>query len=170
DIEQSVDGFSGLWQRIAETAPAPVEDAVRSALMLFPLGESREDTLQRALSFSRNVRDTSFTSVADTATSILITQSLHSDYPATISRYREFYEGLRSQTLTESEIGLASALLTVEGGPDGPMALRRFAVARQYLERFNGNGMLVPAAMLAILSTEIEESLDNLRIASSGIS
>ena len=168
-IEQDVWRFSDLWQRIAQTAPTGVEDAMRAALMLFPLRESAERVLQEALRFASAVRGPGSPAVADVATSVLVVQGSQSEDPTLMARFSDYVHGLGTPSVPENDVGLSAALLTVGGGPDPSAALRRFALAREYLSRFNGGGMAVPSAMLAILSAEIEESLDNLRIASAEI-
>jgi hypothetical protein len=55
-------------------------------------------------------------------------------------------------------------------GPFPPeVAWERFGRALGALSRFNGGGMEVPAAMVAVLPLGVEESLDNLRLASAAI-
>src|SRR5207245_6141893 len=106
---------------------------------------------------------------ADVATSCLLVQSSRTENPTLVPRYAAYFQALRMPSVPEKDVGLSSALLTVGGGPDPAAAIRRFELARDYLSRFNGGGMAVPSAMLAILSAEIEESLDNLRMASAEI-
>jgi len=47
---------------------------------------------------------------------------------------------------------------------------QQFHIARSYLARLSQGEMAVPAAMLAVLATEIDETLDDLRMASSEVS
>ncbi|TLZ55674.1 MAG: hypothetical protein E6K17_05370 [Methanobacteriota archaeon] len=168
-IQQDLKAFTDLWQTIAKNAPTFPEDAMRAGLMLFPLRDSRERVLQEALSFGSAVREVGPTTVADVATSVLLVQSSRTENPTLVPRYAAYFQALRMPSVPEKDVGLSSALLTVGGGPDPSAAIRRFELARDYLSRFNGGGMAVPAAMLAILSAEIEESLDNLRMASAEI-
>ena len=67
------------------------------------------------------------------------------------------------------DLMLAAAIFAITGtnGPDPLVA--RWKAAREFLGRFGEDRMAVPAAMLAVFATEVEESLENLRIASAQI-
>jgi len=63
---------------------------------------------------------------------------------------------------------MASAVLAATDRPAADV-MERFRLAFEMLSRFNGGGMEVPSAMIAILPTGVEESMDNVRIASAAI-
>ena len=168
-IYAAVQTFTSLWERIVRSAPTWAEDALRAAMMLVPLGDRRESVLQDAIAFARAARGASLDVVADIATSIVVVQSGQGLDPSTVDRYRSYFAAVRSPAVPEKDLALAAALLTSGGGTDPGAAVQRYGVAREYLSRFNGDGMSGPAAMLAVLSAQLEESLDNLRLASAEI-
>jgi len=60
----------------------------------------------------------------------------------------------------------AAAVLLALGGHDPTTLVQRARDLRAYLTRFSPSGMLVPAALLALLPTELAETLDLLRMTS----
>jgi hypothetical protein len=67
--------------------------------------------------------------------------------------------------IDERERTYAAVLLAL-GGQDPAALLDRARDLRAYLSRFSPNGMLVPAALLALLPIDVAESLDLLRMTS----
>jgi hypothetical protein len=70
-----------------------------------------------------------------------------------------------SEGVDERERTYAAVLLAL-AGQDPAALLDRARDLRAYLSRFSPNGMLVPAALLALLPVDVAESLDLLRMTS----
>jgi hypothetical protein len=77
------------------------------------------------------------------------------------SRFSELGEGA-----DERERTFAAVLLALVG-QDPTVLVQRARDLRAYLARFSPNGMLVPAALLALLPIDLPETLDLLRMVSS---
>jgi len=88
--------------------------------------------------------------------------------PAPLQLFLQFNQLIAERGLDVSAGPMAAAVLAqAERPPAETMA--RFDQAQDILSRFNGGGLEVPAAMIAILPTGVEESLDNVRLASASV-
>jgi hypothetical protein len=87
--------------------------------------------------------------------------------PGVAARIVSAHEDLGREGEGESAAERASAAALLGLAPEGPgLAVARARELRSYLARFAPTGMLVPAALLALLPVEAAEALDLLRTAS----
>jgi hypothetical protein len=85
-----------------------------------------------------------------------------------LQRHSELYRAIHQDYGDEVGDTMSAALMAASGLPI-QVAVDRFGRAYQILERFNGGSMRVPSAMISILPNEVDEAMDNVRIASASI-
>jgi len=85
-----------------------------------------------------------------------------------IQRHAEIFRAIHTDYGDDVGDTMSAALMAASGLPI-PVAVDRFGRAYQILEKFNGGSMRVPSAMIAILPNEVDEAMDNVRIASAAI-
>jgi hypothetical protein len=98
----------------------------------------------------------------------LVVAGLGND-PELPSKLSQTEAAVRSLTGDDPESFAAAALL-VSARTDLAAALSRFGTMRQYLARFAQKGLVVPGALLSLLSADTAEVLDGLRLAGAAIS
>ncbi len=173
--ERSVEAAVGTFTRLREAVAQPGvalsdDDAVRASLMLQPFGEWAQSVLQEAATFSDGTALGAPSERPDLSAAVMVVGSGSGGAMSRLGTFRAYQDALRAQGIGGSDLSFGAALLTVGGDPEVPAAVARTAAVREYLGRFAEDGMTVPASMLAILSPQVEESLDNLRLASAEIS
>ena len=85
-----------------------------------------------------------------------------------IQRHSEIFRAIHPDYGDDVGDTMSAALMAASGLPI-EVAVDRFGRAYQILERFNGGSMRVPSAMISILPNEVDEAMDNVRIASASI-
>ena len=86
----------------------------------------------------------------------------------TIDRHLEIYRNIHQDYGDVVGDTMSAALMASSGLPI-PDVVDRFGRASQILDKFNGGSMRVPSAMIAILPNEVDEAMDNVRLASAAI-
>ena len=87
---------------------------------------------------------------------------------AVIDRFQQIYGKIHADYGDVSSDTMSAALIASSGLPVTD-ALDRFGRAYQILDKFSGGTMQVPSAMLTVLPSDVDESMDNVRMASSSI-
>ncbi len=171
-LADAVVAFNGIWEMTSRSPGlSGPEDAVRAALMLYPFREWAPSVLQGALTFSQAAGAALAPSPApELAAAVMVVGASPGGGVPDPGPFVAYANALRGQGVQGSDLSFAAAMLAVADDPDVPAAVARTSAAREYLGRFSDDGMAVPAAMLAVLSPQLGESLDNLRLASAAVS
>jgi hypothetical protein len=159
--------FTALWLGIEGEQTLEARDALIAALILYtyPAAE-RAPILAEAQDF--RVRAGAYSDhPLPLAPAVLVARE---PWPAEerLDRFGAYYRALLALG-TKEETAMAAAIFTVTGHNGHEALLHRFTASRDFLARFAETGMTFPAAMLAVLSPEVGESLENLRLASSQV-
>ena len=158
-----------LSARIGGTSTDGI-DALASACLLLPWGVSdRQRLLHEAFAF----RDALASRSADWAQGLpACVLAACIGLPSRVGALEglpELHAQLVASGVSHLEAGPVSVVLGTALWGAGFDPMERFLTARSYLSRFSNEGMDVPAALLATLPVGIEESLDDLRLASAAV-
>jgi hypothetical protein len=85
-----------------------------------------------------------------------------------IERFQNIYQQIHMDYGDAVSDSMSAALMAATGTPI-PEILDRFGRAFQILDKFNGGSMGVPSAMVSILPSEVDETMDNVRLASASV-
>ena len=161
--------FTRLWDRLEGEETPGEEDALVAALILYSYPpEERAGILAEAQRFRGEASLATGVRIR-LAPAVLVARE-PGDAGERLDRYVGFVRALEELGPQQGDIFTAAAIFAITGRNGQDVVVERYRAARSFLARFAEEGMAVPAAMLAVLSPEVEESLDNLRIASAQIS
>ena len=146
-----------------------IEDQARAAAIIIPSGMDQDRLIARSRQLMASLCPDSPSAAAYMAS--LEAGGVSWGGPPGHGLEAEF-EQMLAQLDRECPTGsgrpIAAALLLTPGQPPAFM-MRRFAEARAILDRFDGDEMVVPAAIVAILPSGIEEAMDNVRLAAAAV-
>ncbi|HMF33124.1 MAG TPA: hypothetical protein VKK79_16990 [Candidatus Lokiarchaeia archaeon] len=170
-INASVGDYVSLYHQAQKYAKTD-QDALNCALILLPLHylpETRERALQEAQEFAREHIDQGNDKESHIAPALMVATE-GTVYDATITeQFNGFFHTVLSLTNSVQDAAYAAAVFTVSKG-DSAELLNKFTVAKDYFGRFTDTPLVVPAAMLSLMATEIAETIDTLRIAAAVVS
>ncbi len=170
-ISDALSTFNNI-KDLARTYTSDEDSAIDCALLLYPLNnlqERNEPLLKNAHLFTDKLSKIINLDAKDLVPVLLI-EIMGIELDDKIAgKFKEIYNQIYSQAAPARNNGIATGVLMIASS-EGEELMSRFTTARDYLNRFSENVMIVPAAMLSLLSSEIEETMDTLRMASSAIS
>lgn len=170
EIEQGARELLDLRTTINEwTEEAAGGDVLAPAAMLFSFDRTqREDLMTKATAIVARLREFGLPPESF-APWLLVAATGLGDKREAI----EWIARIRAQILehgtTPADAEMAAAVLSTSPHEQGDELVYQFETASAYLSRLSTGAMVVPAAMLAVLPTGIEESLDELRLASATV-
>jgi len=88
--------------------------------------------------------------------------------PALLGNFTALRDAIYTSSAGAVDITVAAALMAVSQ-QDVAATVERYRAAMGALGRFNGGGMEVPSAMVAMLPYGVEEAMDNVRLAAAAI-
>lgn len=153
------------------------DDQIRASAIILACGKDVNTMVQKTTEMSSNYTGGSFSAGAVLATA---QDSAPANAPpgagynpenpkaAVIDRFLQIYSQIHADYGDVTADTMSAALLAASGQPM-PAAIDRFGRAFSILDKFNGGSMRVPSAMITILPSEVDESMDNVRMASSSI-
>ncbi len=170
-INLAVGDFTYLFKRTMTLVQTP-RNALNCALLLHPLKltpEDQEKTLQEAAVFARSHVQNPPDADALIAPAIILMRSDGPSNPATVAKFDQLYRQMNSPLLPAQDAAFAAGLFAIS--TETPeVLLGRYSAAKDYFAQFSDAPMVLPAAMLALISSDIEETYDTLRFAASAIS
>jgi hypothetical protein len=170
-INLAVGDFTYLFKRTIKYVQDP-KNALNCALLLHPLKltpEDQEKTLQDAITFARGHVQNPADAESLIAPTILLMRSDGPSNPETVAKFDQLFQQISQPGLPIRDAAFAAGLFAIsKETPD--VLLGRYTAAKDYFGRFAETPMVLPAAMLALISSDIEETFDTLRFAASAIS
>lgn len=170
NISSGISRFNYL-KNLAQRYALNEYSAVDCALIMYPLYLSENEDvmlLQNSLEFAQELyKIVPYVGYEPLPTLLILLAGLRFD-GVIAQKYQQICSGIFNSNVPIHDCAFATALLTISP-LESHQLIDRFKSIKMYLTRFSENGMTVPAAMLSFLSSEIEETFDNLRLASSAI-
>ncbi len=169
-INLAVGDFTYLFKRAGKYVQDP-KNALNCALLLHPLHltpEDQEKTLQEATEFARGHVQNPADAEALVAPTILLMRSDGPSNPETVAKFDQLFRQMNQPGLPVRDAAFAAGLFAIsKETPD--VLIGRYAAAKDYFAQFADAPMILPAAMLALISSDIEETFDTLRFAASAV-
>lgn len=147
-------------------------NALNCALLLHPLKatpEDQEKILRDAYTFAQGRTQNPADVEALIAPTIILMRSDGPSNPETVAKFDQLYKQMNSPLIPAQDAAFAAGLFAIsKETPD--VLLGRYTAAKDYFAQFSDAPMVLPAAMLALISSDIEETYDTLRFAASAVS
>ena len=144
------------------------EDQARAAAIIVPSGMDQDRLVARSRELMASLCPDSPSAAAYLASLEASGVTWGGPGQTLETEFKEVLGHLGRECPTGTGRPIAAALLLTPGQPPAFM-MRRFAEAKAILDRFDGDEMVVPAAILAILPSGVEEAMDNARLAAAAV-
>ena len=145
-----------------------IEDQARAAAIVVPSGMDQDRLVARSRQLIASVCPDSPSAAAYMASLEESGVSWGGPGHGLEAEFKEMLAQVEKECPTGIGRPIAAALLLTPGQPPAFM-MRRFAEAKAILDRFDGDEMVVPAAIVAILPSGVEEAMDNARLAAAAV-
>jgi len=139
------------------------EDQVRAAAILLMGGAEPSALVQRTVQLTE-----AYCPGWPSAGALLACAEVTGAGPALLGNFTALREAIYASSAGAVDITVAAALMAVSQ-QDVAATVERYRAALGALGRFNGAGMEVPSAMVAMLPYGVEEAMDNVRLAAAAI-
>jgi len=144
------------------------EDQARAAAIIVPSGMDQDRLVARSRELMASLCPESPSAAAYMASLEASGVSWGGPGHGLEDEFRQMLAQVERECPTGTGRPIAAALLLTPGQPPAFM-MRRFAEAKAILDRFDGDEMVVPAAIVAILPSGVEEAMDNARLAAAAV-
>ncbi len=170
-INIAVGDFTFTYRR-TKNVVQDAKNAMNCALLLHPLKltpEDQEKTLREAFTFAQGRTQNPADTEALIAPTIILMRSDGPSNPETVAKFDQLFRQISQPGLPVQDAAFAAGLFAISR--DTPDVLfGRYSAAKDYFAQFADTPMILPAGMLALISSDIEETYDTLRFAASAIS
>lgn len=167
-----VSEMSSLVSRVRERYPeASEDDRYNVAALLFPLPDGRRrEAMEAADQFKTHLDGAGLGAIRLEAPLVLLASTRFTETETAADWMNWMRARFSERRVPPAEAEMAAAILGSSRGEAGDEMLHQYDRAASYLTRLYEGPTAVGAAMLAVIPTGIEESLDDLRMAASVIS
>ncbi len=166
-IQEACADFQGVLTGPLSTYQISPAERVACAVLVQPL-----DSLGSAQALLEAVRLGSNQppgrTIPELSPFVLLAIELAGADPGAAERFWALDAAVRQRAGEGPHAAMAAAIGTLGRVPHEEM-LRRFSLAYDYLSRLSAQGMVIPAALLGLLDADVDETLDNLRLASTAV-
>ncbi len=139
------------------------EDQVRAAAILLMGGVEASTLVQRTVELTE-----AYCPGWPSAGALLACAERTGASPALLGNFTSLRDGIYTSSAAAVDVTVAAALMAVSQ-QDVAATVERYNAAMAALGRFNGGGMGVTSAMVAMLPYGVEEAMDNVRLAAAAI-